>query len=394
MATKNIPRLVSQRVGDKTYHAWQPSKYVRRLGFTREAFGTDEARAIVRSLELNAQVEQARAELSRAGLKAALAPGSFKHAIMLYRGDVGLKIEPSDEWADLAPRTRKNYRIYLDIIERLYGDGWVCDFTEDDARDLKSKYRQRPYAGNSLLRVLSVLIGFAAARRRQFGKFDNPMREVRKFGRKQGVKARRRYWSFDDETAFLEAAEIADPEMAIYYYLLAYTGQRPGDVRAMNEADYDGETIQLVQSKTDVEVKVPVHEDLKTALDAHLRRRREAGRVHGPLISDARGRALNERYAATRWDSVAKKAGINPELQRRDLRRTAVVRLAEAGCEVPRIAAITGHSIANAHQILETYLVRTHNMAKAAIVKLEDWTREQKASRSERTEIDEPPPNA
>ena len=57
MATKNIPRLVSRRVRDKTYHTWQPTKYVKRLGFAQESFGTDEDRAIRRSLELNAQVE-------------------------------------------------------------------------------------------------------------------------------------------------------------------------------------------------------------------------------------------------------------------------------------------------------------------------------------------------
>ena len=63
-------------------------------------------------------------------------------------------------------------------------------------------------------------------------------------------------------------------------------------------------------------------------------------------------------------------------------------------CTEATIGAITGHSIANAHQILETYLVRTYNMAKSAIVKLEDWTREQKATRSELSENDEPPPIA
>jgi hypothetical protein len=57
----------------------------------------------------------------------------------------------------------------------------------------------------------------------------------------------------------------------------------------------------------------------------------------------------------------------------------------EAGCEVPRIAAITLHSIANVHQILETYLVRTYNMAKAAIVKLESYTAAVREARNERS---------
>ena len=110
--------------------------------------------------------------------------------------------------------------------------------------------------------------------------------------------------------------------------------------------------------------------------------------------TDKHPRIRWDHMAAVRWDIVAKKAGINPKLQRRDLRRTAVTRLAEAGCEVPLIGAITGHSISSANQILETYLVRTHSMAKTAIVKLEVLTRAQEATRSKRTEIDEPPPIA
>ncbi|MCP4392938.1 MAG: hypothetical protein GY804_01515 [Alphaproteobacteria bacterium] len=53
-----------------------------------------------------------------------------------------------------------------------------------------------------------------------------------------------------------------------------------------------------------------------------------------------------------------------------DLRRTAVVRLAEAGATEAQIAAVTGHKIETTRQILETYLPRTSDMAEAAITKL------------------------
>lgn len=45
--------------------------------------------------------------------------------------------------------------------------------------------------------------------------------------------------------------------------------------------------------------------------------------------------------------------------------------LAEAGCTVPEIAAITGHSLKHVTHILETYLSRTSLLADAAIIKLE-----------------------
>jgi hypothetical protein len=79
---------------------------------------------------------------------------------------------------------------------------------------------------------------------------------------------------------------------------------------------------------------------------------------------------MGERYFATRWDAVASRTA-TLHLNRQDLRRTAVVRLAEADCTVPQIAAITGHSLKQVEGIMESYFVRTYEMGAAAITKLE-----------------------
>lgn len=44
--------------------------------------------------------------------------------------------------------------------------------------------------------------------------------------------------------------------------------------------------------------------------------------------------------------------------QRRDFRRTGVVRLAEAGATTPPIAAVSGHRIDRCQNIIDTYLPR------------------------------------
>ncbi|HAH65415.1 MAG TPA: integrase, partial [Rhizobiales bacterium] len=44
----------------------------------------------------------------------------------------------------------------------------------------------------------------------------------------------------------------------------------------------------------------------------------------------------------------------------------------EAGCSVPEIAAITGHSYRSVNSILEKYLPRTKHLAEMAIAKLEN----------------------
>ena len=58
--------------------------------------------------------------------------------------------------------------------------------------------------------------------------------------------------------------------------------------------------------------------------------------------------------------------------QRRDLRRTGIVRLAEAGATTPQIAAISGQSIDYCQRIVDTYLPRRPEVAIGGI---ELWER-------------------
>ena len=60
--------------------------------------------------------------------------------------------------------------------------------------------------------------------------------------------------------------------------------------------------------------------------------------------------------------------------QRRDLRRTGIVRLAEAGATTPQIAAISGHAIDYCQRIIDTYLPRRTEVAVAG---MEVWERHQ-----------------
>lgn len=46
-----------------------------------------------------------------------------------------------------------------------------------------------------------------------------------------------------------------------------------------------------------------------------------------------------------------------------------MTRLAEAGCDVPEIASITGHAEASALQIMKRYMVRTGKTARLAFQK-------------------------
>src|SRR5438067_5375877 len=76
---------------------------------------------------------------------------------------------------------------------------------------------------------------------------------------------------------------------------------------------------------------------------AALRRTLEGIERVSPLILTTRtGRAWKKRYFAQAWQEACEAAGIT-NLHFHDLRGTAVTMLAEAGCTIPEIAAVTGH---------------------------------------------------
>jgi hypothetical protein len=107
---------------------------------------------------------------------------------------------------------------------------------------------------------------------------------------------------------------------------------------------------------------VPVHPVLRAHLDALSRK--------GASLITYRGRPVPYTRFNDRFRRIAA-AGI--DAQARDLRRTAMLRMAEAGATVPQIASVSGHSIEATQRILETYLPRNRDLAGIAIARLADY---------------------
>lgn len=92
------------------------------------------------------------------------------------------------------------------------------------------------------------------------------------------------------------------------------------------------------------------------------------------MLVDDRGRPWNRFTFSGTFHSASVKAGILGRTFH-DTRGSAVTRLAEAGCTVPEIAVITGHSLRDAARIVDKYLHRSLALANSAIAKLETRTR-------------------
>jgi integrase len=372
MGAIKIPYLVPKPSG----YYWQPTPAIKALGFRNQPLGTDPVKAAQEAQNWNLKVAAAKAAklAKQAGATAdtVVVIGTYADLVDVYRGNEERGLKPSREWRNLKPSSRQNYTVYINRILGMWGDMPVADTTPEAVEAVRDSLEDQPRTANGLLSVLRAMLNVAAARPSRFGLTYNPAAKVPLYGQKDGVVPRQVFWEDKQETAFLKAARKLDWEMYVAYHLLVYTGQRPGDVQMMTVADYDGEKISLCQSKTAVRLWIPVHSDLKAVLDEHLAMRRAEGRIGGTILQRASGKAFTYDSFDRRWKAVIEAAGLK-DLQRRDLRRTAVIRLAEAGCTVPEIAAITGHSIKSVEDILRTYLVRTYPQAQAAIRKLEEY---------------------
>lgn len=275
----------------------------------------------------------------------------------------------SSEFLGLAPRTRHDYDRLLLKIERDFGD-FPIDALRDprtrgeflawrDRNALKSR-RQADYAFAVLARVMSWAYNRGII-------LLNP---CERGGRVYRAKRSDRVWEAEQEGLFLERAPH---HLHLALRLALWTGQRQGDLLKLTWSSFDGETLRLRQSKTGTVVRIPVGQVLQEDL-INLRQGRAAKNenyLSEPILLNSNGQPWTESGFRASWRKACIAAGIT-DLTFHDLRGTAVTRLARAGCTVPEIATITGHSLRDVGAILDGhYLHRDEALAKNAIRKLE-----------------------
>jgi integrase len=309
----------------------------------RQVKSLDEAEALNRELKAW--------RMGESGISRSYENGSVGWLITQYKQD--------KRFLKLAPATQQLYRWNFPEIERVFGDRPATVVNKQHAKAFYHSLSDKEHKAAKIMQICRILFGLAE----EIGLITgNPFKSV-------GVHtpdAREAVWTPDMLTAAkAKALELNMPSIALAIQLGIDTGQRPGDLRLLTWNRYNGSTIKLRQTKTKVWVEVPVMADLRKMLDT-------ADRTSPlMLITEATGKPYTKDMFSRRVREVLEGAKIGKDIQFRDLRRTAVVRLAEHGCEIPEICAITGHSLADATAILEVYLPRNSKMAANAIGKLE-----------------------
>lgn len=281
-------------------------------------------------------------------------PPKERHAA----GTVGalvLAYKRSPEWDGLKPSTRTTYSIYLRDVEHL-ADATASGVKRHillGMRDAVAKTRG-PGAATGFMRAASALWGWAVDR----GLLEhNPIR-----GAKGLPGGHLPAWTVEQAARAME--HLPEPYRRVVVLAL-YTGQRRGDLVALRWSAYDGRTIRLKQGKTGVQLAIPIHPDLRTELDAW---RKDAASMQ--VLTQANGRPWGAIELSQKLPRALRAIGLPQGLNVHGLRKLAAARLADAGCTVHEIAAITGHKSLGMVQ-LYTASADQERLAEAAILRLE-----------------------
>lgn len=410
MAKVNIPFLVSKtnKAGVTTWF-WQPSATIKAAGWTSLPLGTNADAAMDAARAQNRKLAEWRSGGERPAAVRKLVRAATLGALWARYVAEGYP-SVKNRGAPIELSTRGAYRSAWSHIEPWAGDLPLTAITPARVGVFRDALMRATGHANAhaVLRFLRTLFSFA----RQCDLFtgDNP---AGSFGLAT-PPPRQQIWDEDGGTADVDAfaaaaAHIGYPDLGFAVDLAAYLGQREGDLIRLTESQWrevknlDRETHDTLAgadgrvmgffirtSKTKRWVGIPVTGELRARVEARIAGNRarsaEPGAIVLPatiLINDHNGGPWTQRRFIAKFTDAKAFAGagftgrdgaIHPprpslaDLQFRDLRRTAVVRLGELGLEDQLIAALTAHQLGTVKKILETYMPRTTKMAARAIV--------------------------
>src|SRR5450759_5330131 len=118
--------------------------------------------------------------------------------------------------------------------------------------------------------------------------------------------------------------------------LLLYTGQRRGDVIRLGRQHIRDGVVHVRQQKTGIELAIPIHAILAAIIA-------QTPANHLTLLTTQTGKPFSAAGFGNWFRDRCNEAGLS-HCSAHGLRKAAARRLAEAGCTMHEIAAITGHA--------------------------------------------------
>lgn len=353
MASIKVRHLVKR--GNSYY--WQPSSKLRAQGWGSRPLSNNLEAAIAEAQKINEELDKWR--LGKSDISTVPIVNSVKSLIGAY--------QRSNRYEELAKKTKRDYDYRLELIEQWAGNVPVDAITPAAVETFwQALARKSKYKANATIRILRLLLnyGIKPLGWLQFNPASRPNLAY--------IRPRDIVWETHELTESVKVAdELGYFNVGTGIMLSAFLAQREGDVLSFDWSDYQNGAFLIKQHKTGAYICVPVHPILKARLDMYTNK---TGLI---VKSDLDGKQYTQSAFIHRFGIVRKNVCKKyPEFKRcqfLDLRRTAIVRLAEAGCTEAQISAVSGHKIDTCRRILETYLPRNSKMAKAAIDKYSNY---------------------
>jgi len=247
--------------------------------------------------------------------------GTFSALIVAYYRSAEFKM--------LSAISQKTYRNIMEPFRREHGDKPVAAIEARHIRAMLDAKAETPAAANNLRRILRMLLNFAVERN---WRRDNPTLTVRKLNfRTTGFHS----WT-ESEIAAFEAKYPIGSRERLAFALLLYTAQRRSDVVTMGRQHIRSGSIQVKQQKTGTRLSIPIHAELQRALNADPS-------ANMTFLVTAYGKPFSPAGFTNWFRARVQAAGLPENCAPHGLRKAAARRLAEAGCTVHQIMAVTGH---------------------------------------------------
>jgi integrase len=289
----------------------------RKSGFSTYLTGTPWSEDFMRQYAV--ALDGVTAQAANVGA-ARTKPGSFDALCVSYFR--------SPDFRGLRPSTQTARRNVLEPFRLAHGSNPLRGLHRRHITAVIGAKADKPEAANHLLKTLRIILSYAVAQ----GMLDsNPASGVKKY-RSQGEG--HHSWS-ESEIAQFEQRHAIGSKARLALALGLYTAQRKGDVLRMGWQHVTDDGIVVRQQKTDSALLIPMHPQLVAVLAS-------VPRDNLTFLMTEHGAPFTPNGFGNWWRDRCNEAGL-PHCSFHGLREAAATRLANAGCSVDQVKAITGH---------------------------------------------------
>ena len=358
------------------YYRYNPDKvYVDEGIVSREVLGTNKTAAYAKAIEYNRKIDEhiVGEDLKRGNSE------SFNSTV----GSLVDEYLHSPHFTDLVNTTQKAYKYCIDILldfELTYGGKFYGAVRDMNFEELSNGMAQRIY-DQILVQSRSKGDGITFANHCNSvakriwtiaNKWELTHRNPWKFVETKTAKVRRNKWSPEKVALFLATAFSKESwyNVGVIVQLGYATSLRNGDCRTTtwDELPFDKKLLHKVTNKrgryfVSAEVQIPLDNEILELLKTQYEK---WGHTDWVAPNPLTKKPYTLGHLSKTFRRIADAAGLPKDLQHRDLRRTVLTELADAGSTVNEMMSWSGHANASS---LKPYTVNTIRQSTSAFQK-------------------------